>query len=70
MNNFLLGKKYNVKYWFLVKGYKQGKKITIKQVLSSLNLMYCRQTCCFYIFWTGSNYFKLKKSNLIEAIEV
>ena len=40
--NFLLGKRYNLEYWFSIKGYKQGRKIYIKQVLTATNLMYCR----------------------------
>lgn len=33
------------------------------------NVMYCRQTEHYYIFWTGSEYLRLKKSLIINVVE-
>ena len=68
MTDFLLGKKYDIDYFYAISSVKLGKKVFLKEKTSAKNLMYCRQTMCFYIFWTGTNYFKLKKTNLIKAI--
>lgn len=62
---FLLGKKYNISYYERVKGVDRSK---VKTVLITLkNLLYFRQTDCFYYFWTGKETVRINKTKFVSA---
>ncbi len=62
---FPLGKKYNISYYERVKGVDRSK---VKTVLITLkNLLYFRQTDCFYYFWTGKETVRINKAKFVSA---
>lgn len=62
---FLLGKKYNITFEQQVKGPGRSRPGIVKITLK--NLLYFRQTDCFYYFWTGKETIRIKKLKFVSA---
>lgn len=58
---FLLGEKYNITFEQPGRSRPGTVKITLK------NLMYHRQTDCFYYFWTGKDTVRINKTKFVSA---
>lgn len=62
---FLLGEKYNITFEQQVKSPGRAKPSTFQITLK--NLMYHRQTDCFYYFWTGKETVRINKTKFVSA---
>lgn len=66
--NFMLGKRYNLTYQKKIKNFCKNTFDTVTE--NYQNLMYCRQSECYYIFWTGSERIRFKKDLIQNAVEI
>lgn len=66
--NFKLAKRYNLTYQKKIKNFCKKTFDTI--VIPYQNLMYCRASEHYYIFWTGSERIRLKKDLIQNVLEV
>lgn len=65
--SFLLGRYYDVTYERSIKIKWNNSFDKIKEIIK--HVMFCRSTEFYYIFWTGSEYKRIKKALVISAIE-
>lgn len=66
--NFKLAKRYDLTYQKKIKNF--GKNTFDNVVISYSNLMYYRQSECYYIFWTGRERLRLKKELILSVKEI
>ena len=68
MFDFKLGKKYSITYKQFVAVYGKPKADIVEITLK--DLMYYRQTECYFYFWTGKESIRVLKSRLTRAVSL
>ncbi len=64
---YKVANRYDITYQRKVRNIHSHQYDTV--VTTYDNVMYVRQTQDYYIFWTGSEYLRLKKSLIINVVE-
>ena len=67
MSEFLLGQRYDITYLHKEKGFKN--KTFVKEV-NLINVMFHHSIYLYLIFWTGSEYIKVLRKNLVRYRQV
>lgn len=68
MFDFKLGKKYSITYKQFVAVYGKPKADIVEITLK--DLMYYRQTECYFYFWAGKESIRVLKSRLTRAVSL
>lgn len=68
MFDFKLGKKFSITYKQFVAVYGKPKADIVEITLK--DLMYHRQTECYFYFWTGKESIRVLKSRLTRAVSL